>query len=265
MDGEGDQEALGDNGDVVVGGAAAAGEDVPGAGAAPDAGQQLLAQLVNILAQAQANAPAAAAAPTSSKHAARAPDKYMGDGSDKLSPDEFINALQLYFMAAKTPEADRAVSAATHLSAHMQTLMFNGMSLDVISDPQQYTWAQFAARFKDIASMGQLQTDLQVYEQILSVRCDLYSKCNTPALLHRIECLWPKMLVQPADGTKIHQVWRALHPELRKQLAINHSSQQQWADYSSFRQHLVSVAPHFDSAVRPVPHPYQRPPPPPKK
>lgn len=209
--------------------------------------------------------PGAAAVDPGVPGAARAPDKYMGDGSDKLSPDEFIIALQLYFMASKPPQADWAVSAATHMLADMQTLMFNGMSLDVISDPQQYTWAQFVTRFKEIASMGQLQTDLQVYEQILSVRCDLYSKCNTPALLHRIECLWPKMLVQPADGTKIHQVWRALHPELRKQLAINPSSQQQWADYSSFRQHLVSVAPHFDSAVRPVPHPYQRPPPPPKK
>ena len=148
----------------------------------------------------------------------------------------------------------------------MQTLMFNDVSPDVIADPQQYTWNQFTMRFRDVASMGQLQTDLQVYDQISNVRCDMYSKCNTPAILHRIECLWPKMLVHPADGTKIYQVWRALHPELRKQLAINPSNQKQWTDYGSFRQHLVSVAPHFDSTIHPIPNPHKRPlPPPPRK
>ena len=82
-----------------------------GAAAGNDA-QQLLGQLVNLL---QANV-APAHASTSNKHAARAPDKYMGDGSDRLSPDEFITAMQLYLIASKTAAADWAITAATHVS-----------------------------------------------------------------------------------------------------------------------------------------------------
>jgi hypothetical protein len=134
----------------------------------------------------------------------------------------------------------------------MQTLMFSGMSLDAVSDSAQYTWDDFTVRFKQVAAMGQLQTDLQVYDEISNVRCNMYERCNTPAILHRIESLWPKMLVQPADGTKIYQIWRALHPELRMQMAIDPSNQQQWSTYSTFRQHLVSKAPHFDATVIPA-------------
>jgi hypothetical protein len=251
-------------GQIVVAGAPA------NPGAAPDNlppplnQQQLIDQLLTaLLARAQAlPAPAAANAPSnssSSKHVARAPDKYQGNGSDKLTPDEFINALQLYFVACKTPAEEWAVAASTHISAHMQTLMFNGMSLDVIADPQQYTWDMFVARFKEVAAMGQLQTDLQIYDQISNMRCSLYDRPNTPAMLRSIESLWPRMAVQPSDGTKIYQVWRALHPELRKQMAINPSNQQQWAVYGVFRQHLVSVAPHFDATVQPMPNPHKRP------
>ena len=242
---------------------------VPGAGpAAAVAGdpqhQQLLAQLAAaLMAQAHGNPIALPPAPHGNpKHVACAPDKYMGTGNDRLTPDEFLKALQLYFLATKTPRADWAVSAATHLSSHMQTLMFSDVSLDAISDSAQYTWDDFAARFKQIAAMGQLQTDLQVYDQIANVRCNLYERCNTPAILHRIESLWPKMLVQPADGTKIYQVWHALHPELRMQMAIDPSNQQQWTTYSTFRHYLVSKAPHFDATVTPLPNSAKRPPPP---
>lgn len=120
--------------------------------------------------------------------------------------------------------------------------------------------------------MGQMHTDLQIYDEISNIRCDLYSKCNTSALLHRIESLWPKMLVQPSDGTKIWQVWHALHPDLRKQLVVNPSNQQQWAVYANFRQYVVSAAPHFNANVQPLVRPfnkrqapYQPPPPPPKR
>ena len=239
----------------------------PAAAAVPANQQQLLAQLAAaLMAQAQAN-PGPLATNSSPKHVACAPDKYMGNGRDRLTPDEFLTALQLFFMASKTPRTDWAVAAATHVSSHMQTLMFSGMSLDAVSDSAQYTWDDFTVRFKQVAAMGQLQTDLQVYDEISTVRCNMYERCNTPAILHRIESLWPKMLVQPADGTKIYLIWRALHPELRMQMAIDPSNQQQWSTYSTFRQHLVSKAPHFDATVIPAPHPHKRhvPPPPARK
>jgi hypothetical protein len=106
------------------------------------------------------------------------------------------------------------------------------------------TWEEFEKHMLRYGG-GKTPTQLSIYFECHSMRTDKREVVSTPTTLNSMEALFQKLRQQPTDDGKIAMVCRAIHPQLRSQVAYQ-ASGQEWSTYLDFRGNLLSRAVHFD-------------------
>ncbi|WIA38903.1 hypothetical protein OEZ86_005056 [Tetradesmus obliquus] len=110
-----------------------------------------------------------------------------------------------------------------------------------------YTWQDFCRGVLQSPLGGRKQTDLQIMYKCQGVRADM-NKPDTMGIVAQLEGLFSRMQVQLCDSTKIFFVHRAVHPELREQIAYA-ADGTAWGTYAAFRANLVNHAEPFDQQI----------------
>jgi len=181
-----------------------------------------------------------ALAPAVNKSVAKAPPVYTGSGS--LGALDWIFLVELFMAACHGDVTKWAIVAASYLAPTVLNIMFANKDVSAVS---ALSWDEFKKLFLEHATMDDCSTDLQCIMKIFNVRTAYNQPCKTQETVHTVENLMNKCKETISDNVKIALVYRAIHPDLRPDVAYQPDGRS-WASYKDFRTNLNSVASHFD-------------------